>query len=346
MKRLILLFAIIKLLSMPVWGLELTAPTVPSSVQRNMPDSSNTLGEGLVEIIKNAVEELAPDLEDAASVCLCIGCCGILVSLIQHIPGSTPWAVEIAGVSGISLLFMDTSGALIRLASDTVNQTYEYAKLYFPVLSAALAAQGGVSSSVALYSGTMIFNVSLSALISKVLIPAVYLFLALAISAGIADQDILNKILEAMKSLITWMLKLVLYGFTGYMSITGVITGNADSSALKITKMAISSMVPVVGGILSNASETVVISAAMTRNAAGIYGLFAFLTICIGPAFRIGVHYLMLKITEGIISVFANKKVVALMGHFSTAMGLLFAMTCTVCVLLLVSTACFMRGVG
>ena len=149
-----------------------------------------------------------------------------------------------------------------------------------------------------------------------------------------------------MKSFMTWVLKTVLYVYTGYMAVTGVISGTTDAAALKAAKLTISSMIPVVGGILSDASETILISAATVKNAVGIYGLWAIAAIWLGPLVKIGVHYLLLKALAMFSTVFAGKKISGLVDGFSAAMGHILAMTGAVCLMFLVSVVCFMKGVG
>ena len=135
-------------------------------------------------------------------------------------------------------------------------------------------------------------------------------------------------------------------GFSAYMGITGVLSGSVDAAALKATKLAIGGMVPVVGGMLSDASETVLVSAGLVKNAAGVYGLLAVLAVWIGPFFHMGAQYLVWKGATALCGLFAPKHLTGVVSDFSTAMGLLLAMLGTVCLFWLVSTVCFLKGVG
>ena len=56
--------------------------------------------------------------------------------------------------------------------------------------------------------------------------------------------------------------------------------------------------------------------------------------------------YLMLKLTGGICGIFGTKATTGLIADVTTALGLLLAMTGSVCLMLLISTVCFMKGVG
>ena len=159
-------------------------------------------------------------------------------------------------------------------------------------------------------------------------------------------EQTLAKLRDFIKWLLSWCLKITLYLFTGYISVTGVISGTADASALKVTKLAISGMVPVVGGILSEASESVLVGASVLKNAAGVYGLLALVAVWIAPFLEIGLQYILLKATAALCGGFGSKRASELIQNFSGAMGLLLAMTATICVMLMISTVCFMKGVG
>ena len=128
-------------------------------------------------------------------------------------------------------------------------------------------------------------------------------------------------------------------------SLTGVVSGTTDALTLKATKMTISSVVPVVGGILSDASEAVLISTAVMKNAAGIYGILAVLSVFLSPFLRIGSHYIVFKVTAALCGIYGPKQATELIDDFSAAMGFLLAMTGAVCLMLLISTVCFMRGI-
>jgi len=130
------------------------------------------------------------------------------------------------------------------------------------------------------------------------------------------------------------------------MSVTGVVSGTTDAAALKAARVTISSVVPVVGGILSDASESVLVSIGILKNAAGIYGILAVLAVFVGPFVKVGVQYLLLKASAAVCGVFGNKNISALVDDFSTAMGLLLAMVAAGCLLVLISTVCFLKGIG
>lgn len=311
-----------------------------------MPEETESFGEGMMELIHNVLVSIRPDIKEALRVSASVTSAVIIVCLLRTFSGSVTTIAELTGTVTVAGILLFSTNAMISVGADTVREMSEYGKLLYPVLSTAMAAQGGLTASAALYAGTAALDLVLSSLISGFLIPMVYLFLALAAANSATGEAMLKKTRDLLKSFMTWCLKTLLTVFTTYMSITGVVSGTTDAAALKATKVTISSMVPVVGGILSDASEAVLVSAGLAKNMAGVYGILALLAVFLGPFFKIGLQYMVLKATAAFCGIFGAKRITELIEDFSSAMGLLLAMTGSTCLLLLISVVCFMKGVG
>lgn len=346
MKKLFILIVIVGLFTSSVSAMEFSAPEAPSSAENFMPEASESFGKDLWYVIKTAIFSLQPSIAEAAGVSLSLVAVVLLTSILRGFSGVSGKTVELVSSVAVGLILIRPSNALIQLGVDTVLELSEYGKLLMPVLSAALAAQGGVSGSASLYAGTLVFNTLLTVGISKILIPFIYIYIALCIANSAVGEEVLKNLRDFAKWLMTWSLKIILYVFTGYMGITGVVSGTTDAAAMKATKLAVTGMVPVVGNIISDASESILVSAGIMKNAVGVYGFVAILAICIGPFMQIGFQYLLLKITAGVCNVFGSKKPVALIRDFSGVLGFLLAMTGAICLMLFISTVCFMKGVS
>ena len=330
----------------PVQASEMTAPVVTGEAEALMPEEMPSFGEGLLYILKSASKALYPDLAESCRLCLSVIGVAMLVSVLNGMPGKAADLISMAGVLAVSVLLLGTANTLINMASDTVNRISSYGKLLLPVMTSAMAAQGGSVSSAALYTGTAFFDALLGNVISSLLIPMVYLFLALVVGHCAIGDNALKQLRDFLKWLVSWSMKTILYVFTGYMSISSVITGGTDKAVLKAAKLTIAGAVPVVGGIMSDASETILLGAGVVKNAAGVYGLLAVIAILILPFLRVGILYLMLKGTDAICGIFSAGKISELVKGFSDAMGFLLGMTGTVSLLFLVSIVCFLKGVG
>ncbi len=346
MRKTLILFIILFFFIIPVRASESDVPDVPESGERYMPEDTKSFGESLWYVIQAAIRDIWPEIYRSAGSCLSVFCALILISFVHNFPGASTKVLSVAATLLIGIILLDPATSMVQLGVDTVYEMTEYGKLLMPVLTGALAAQGGLTSSAALYSGSMLFSAILTTLISKIVVPMVYIYLCLGIVASFSADELIQNIKKFVKWMITWSLKIVLYVFIGFMGITGIVSGTADASAIKALKLSISGMVPVVGGIISEASESIIVGASVMKNTAGIYGILAIISVCIGPFFKIGIQYLLIKMTAAISSVFSEKEQTELLKDFSGGMGFVLAMTGTVCLLLMISVVCFMKGLS
>ena len=346
MKKIILVILLFSLLSVPVLALEDTAPEAPSHVQTLLPEDRDSFGEGLWYVIRSAFMMLQPDIAQSARTSLCVIAAALLLSVLQNFSSGATEAVRMVGIICVSALLLQPVDTWIAAAADTISQTSAYGKLLLPVITAALAAQGGTATSAALYTATIAFDAVLSGLISTLLVPMVYVYLVLAVVNSAVGNTAIQRLRDLIKGTMVWILKILLYVFTGYVSITGVVSGAADQTVVKAAKLTISSAIPVVGSILSDASEAVLVSAGLVKSTVGIGGMLVVIAITIVPFLQIGLQYLLLKLTAAVCSLISHKTVAELVDNFSGAMGLLLGMTGAVCMMFLISMVCFLRGMG
>ena len=231
--RIFLVILLVVGLAIPVYATDMTAPPVSGEAEALMPEGMPGFGEGLWYIVKSAVKVLRPDLAESARLCLSVVGIAMLVSILNSFSGKTTDLVNMVGVLAVATLLLGTANTLIHIAAETVQEISSYGKLLLPVMTAALAAQGGTASSATLYTGTAFFDSVLGTMISALLIPMVYLFIALVIGYCAIGENFLKQLRDFLKWLVSWSMKTVLYVFTGYISITGLITGGTDKTALK-----------------------------------------------------------------------------------------------------------------
>lgn len=346
MKYIICVISLYLMLIMPVEAFTIAAPSVPPEAADIMPPESLGLADRLQYLLQQSIHEAQPQV--AAGIKLCTSILGItlLFSMLNHVNGRSRQLVELGGVVSICMLLFGCTNTMLQLGLQTVQQISQYGSLLLPALTAALAAQGGSVSAAALYSATAMFDAVICKLITAILLPMISIFLVLSAVGAATMDDFLFKLRDLLKQLMSWSLKLLLYVFTAFISISGLISGTADQTAIKAAKLTISSVVPVVGGILSDASESILIGAGIAKNAVGSYGLFGILAVTIIPFITVGVHYLLLKLTATLSAAFSTKSLSSLLNDFSSAMGLILAMTGSVCLIQLISIVCFLRGLS
>lgn len=310
------------------------------------PSEQGDLWESIKTVFFNAIGNTGQSLKSGLRLCAVLLGITTLCAIVElSAVGKYAGVITVAGALGICAAIVGTMQTMVSLAVGTVQDISAYSACFMPVMASVAAMSGCVTASTALYAGTVLFVELLLQLISKLLVPAVFLYLAISTAEAALSSDMLSELREFIGWLISKSLRILLYLFLAYMSATSVISGAADAAALKATKAAVSGMIPVVGGIISDASETLLASASILKSSIGIFGMVAVVATCLLPFLRVGIQYLLLKVTAAISGTVGLQSHIKLLKHCADAMGYLLAMCGTSALLLLISSVCFMKVV-
>jgi stage III sporulation protein AE len=294
---------------------------------------------GLAKILNGAKKYISGAITGSLAACTSIIlisiAVGVFKSAFPEAAGGTHgnYAV-LAAVLAISGIALARVGNFIGLGETVLQELETFGGTLLPVISAAAAASGEVTSAAVKYSASMlVINVMMRAMRSMVM-PLIYAYCAVSV----ADAAVGDGTLSGVSDFIKWLCKTILTVFSvvfiSYITLSGVVSQTADAMAVKAARVAISTTLPVVGGILSDAASTVLSGAQILKNATGIFGMLAIIAICIVPFLKLGINYLVFKAAGSVSGTVADARISKLIGNISTAFGMTLAMT-GVCALML-----------
>lgn len=326
------------------------AAAVPDGVSDalgGMTAADADFGEGVQGILDDLSEKSGGALRAAVGTAAQLLAIVLLCALVGHFAPDAPVdAVTLAGVLAVTAACAGSLHSLLRLGSETLDQVRVFANVLLPAMTAATAATGAVSGAAALSGATVLFSDLLINLTDRLLLPLVYAYLALRAADAAVGGESLGRLAGLVSWIITNSLKWLVLGYIAYVSVTGVISGSADSAKIRAAKLALSGAVPVVGSIIADASETVLVGAAVLRTGLGVFGMLVVLGICAYPFLRIGAQYLILKLSAALSAAIGEKRLVGVIDAVSSCMGFLLALTGAQALMLLVSCVCAMKAVS
>ena len=249
----------------------------------------------------------------------------------------TVQAVPIVGAVAVTAISVADVNSLIGMGREAIEHMTLFSKALLPTMATVTAAGGAPAGAAARQLATVLFSGILLTLIDRLLMPLVYLYIAACTAYAAVGNEGLRRVSGAVKWVITSVLTTVLLVFVGYLTVSGVIAGSADAVTVKAAKFTMSSMVPVVGGILSDAAETVLAGAGILRNTVGVFGMLAILAMCVTPFLQPGIHYLAYKCTAALAATVSGERVAGLIDGIGGAFGLVLGMTGACALLLLIA---------
>lgn len=357
MKRLLIFLILVSVLGCNVFALELQNVSGVEELPAALPERAEALmgdispadtvnfGEGIATILTSVAEDTEGILQNGLKLCLEILAVVMLSALFREFSGAGR-AMVLASTLAVGMIAVgQISGFFVR-AAETVDEMTTFSGFLFTTMATATAATGSIGKAGTLYGITLAVCGGLSKLLEALLLPAISCYIALIIADNAMGDGRLKIASDTIKQLLTNGLKAGVIGFTAYLSLSGVISGNADSAAVKAAKLTISTAVPVVGSLISDASETLLVSAGLLRSSVGIFGLLGVLAVSILPFLETGISYLLLKCTSAVTGILGEKQLSSLVGGLADAMGLLAAVTGVCALVLMIGCVCFMGGLG
>lgn len=320
---------------------------VPDSAQEiigrvETDDDQKELVDKILNYVReNAAKQMRQALKSASAVLLI----AILTGCVSSVFDIKHDYTVMAGIAGISAVTVSSAASFITLGRETLTEISSFSKVLLPTLATAGAVNGAYTSAGVKYAVSALFIDILISASEKLVIPLICAYLA----AGIASCAIGGEGIGAVTGFLKWLTVTIMTGlviiFTAFLSITGIVSGSADAAVQRVAKTALSTALPVVGGIVSDAAGAVAAGAAVLKNGIGVFGMIVVLAVCVVPILKIGFAYLTYKGAAGLSGTVADSRITKLLGTIGTAFGMILGLVGSAAVMLFVSVIISMKAV-
>ena len=304
-------------------------------------EEGTDLDDGMSNLFSDALDQLGELGRKSVAAGLKLLAVVLLCALAEGAAGQEKrdglQAVELAGALAITALTMTDMAAMIGLGRETIGKMEVFSQSLLPVMAVLTAATGNVTGAAVRQGATVLFSQLLIWILDKLVIPLVYGYVAVSCAYAAVDNPGLGKLAGLLKGAATFLLTGLLVVFVGYLTATGAVAGSVDASAVKAAKLAISRAIPVVGGILADASETVLAGAGALKGTVGVVGMLVVLAICLTPFLQLALQYLVYKGAAVLCATVAQPRLSRLIDAIGGAFGIVLGMTGAGALVLLVS---------
>lgn len=241
-----------------------------------------------------------------------------------------------------------TSAAISGALSDTLNvlqAASEFMLVFVPVFAGIIAAMGKAAAASAANTVTLGAAQLFSQLAVNFLVPVCGTVMGLSVTGVIHPELNISKLGELIKKWAVWGLSLLMTVFMSILSAQTFVKNSADSVLIRTAKFAVSNGVPIVGGTISDAVNTVHASLSLLHCSIGTYGIVAALAIILPTLITVVCYRMALSAAEALSDVFGVSELSALFRASGSVMAIIMAVI--VCFLLLNTiSAVIMLAIG
>lgn len=307
--------------------------------------------DGVSDVFSKTLESIKVFLSQGLKCVCVIAAVSFMVSAVESVTpiaenGTVKTALSLAGAIAVTAVASGSVTSVMGMGREFISGIEVFSKALLPTVAAAEAACGVAGAATVKAGITLLFSDVLITLINRVLLPLVYINIFAATANAAAKNNVLQKISEFSAKTVSMTLKVILGAFVSYVGISGIVAGSVDKAGLKVAQFAMGAAIPVVGGAVSEAAETVVAGAAMIKNSIGVFGMLSILSAFATPFAAMLVNYLSFKAASLISSPVINGQIASLSSKLAESFGLVIAMCATVATVIIIAIIAAMRSVG
>ncbi len=223
-------------------------------------------------------------------------------------------------------------------AQQTVSRISALTDRVFPVLTALMSASGRAQTAGLIQTFVSLCGGMLTEFIGRIISVLCPSAAVLAAAGNLSERMPLKGLFKLCCSAGSWLLGGVMMLFAGMTALGGVLGSARDGMALRTAKYAAGSLLPIVGGDVAGTMDSMVYSAALVRQAAGVTGVLVMLGICLRPVIRLMLTLLAYMLSAALLETIADGALRRCMEQMGQCIRLLLAaaLACAVLFIMLV----------
>ncbi len=275
----------------------------------------------------------------------------MLVALINSVKsslGSSSLTAVLNSVATltVSIILIQPVCQTIEYSTTIIKLSADFMLIFIPVMAGIMLTMGQSLQAAGSYTMVMGAGTAVSQISNNILVPLLNTFLGISVVSGISQRVNLNGFCELINKVLKWVLTFTMSVFTAILTMQSIISSSADSAGVKATRFAISSFVPLVGGALSEAYQTVRGCMGMLKSGVGVFAILATGTIYLPAIISCLLWLAAINIAIALAGVFDMGDIIKLLKSVTTVINSLIAILLCCMIIFIVSSAIMLMAGG
>ena len=243
----------------------------------------------------------------------------------------------------IITLILNNFADIINMVRDSIIDLVGFSNSLIPLMITLMLTTGAIVSAGVIKPVLLILMNFIGNFITNFILPLVIIGTTLSIASKISNKVRIDKLAKFMKTAGVWVLGIIMTLFVTVLSLEGTITETVDGVTAKTAKAAVSTVIPVVGKILGDATDAVIGCAGILKNAVGFVGILVIIGICIAPVLKLALLSFAYYVASCVCQPIADEKVIGLLDSIGDTFKILLAIIFCLAVMLIVGLTIVMK---
>lgn len=216
---------------------------------------------------------------------------------------------------------------------------------FIPVFAVIVAASGATVTAASMSALLLAATETVSYISSFIVLPLMGGYLTLSLSSAVSPLIKKSGITETVKKLAFWIMAFISAVFVGILGIQTAVNSSADTLVSKTAKFIIGSSIPIAGGVLSEAMNTVTASMGLLKSSIGIYGALACAVTLLPLVIELLIWRAVLLISSSVSEIFSLGGIAGLLRAIDSMLSVLIGIILLVGAMFVISLAAVVTGV-
>lgn len=332
---------------------------LPDEVTEQLPEGffgseGEDIGEAILEvsspkyIFSYIGSLLSLGIGDAVSIAATL--CGILVisaifSALKNSIGSPALskAIEFCSSCAIFSAIIGIQRSRIALVSDFFERVNSLMLGMIPVAGTVWAMGGNISTASVGSAGLYSFLAVSELFCAKTLMPVTSICIAFALCRSLSPELDLGGFSSGIKKTYTFVLGFIMTVMVALLSAQTALSAAADGTAARAAKMVTSSMIPIVGGSVSETLRTVASSVQYIKTVVGVSGIIFLLMLLLPTLISLLLARLAFLFSGSVADLLGCERESRLIGELGSVYGCMIAVVSMCSVMFILALNIFIK---
>lgn len=296
---------------------------------KNITSGKTSAAKGIFTKLKDSIfnllsKEIRENMLMFSKLLILILLCAILKTIQDSFSSNIGEIAFYACYIFMVLLLVSSFKIVMDMASSTISAMVDFMVAIVPLLISILGVSGMPSSAAVLSPSVMVVVSVVDVVIKDIILPMIFVYAILKIINNISLETKISNLCDLIKKAVEWSLGIMFTIFVAVMTVQGVATSSFDGVAGKTAKFALGNFIPVVGGMLSDALDSVLSCSILIKNSISVVGIIVLIVIISIPLIKLLVIMFMYKLGAAISQPIADGRMVSCLNDIGSAITLIF----------------------
>lgn len=272
--------------------------------------------------IKGMINDSAKTPLESCAIILVIILLSSLFQSFKQTVGNTQMTSAVSTVSAVivAIILITKMKLTISSACTAISVCSDFVFAFIPAFCIIVATSGNTVAAFSTNTLLLSLAQALNFISNSVFLPLSNCFLAIGICSGIRDELNLRSFIANMKKYLITGISVCATVFVSVLSIKTAVASSADAIGLRSVRFAINSVVPVIGGAISEGLLSIQAYSSLIKSSVGIVGIIAVALVFLPSILNVSFWRLFLSLCGVISDIFSDRSVSSVLKAFTDAL--------------------------